>query len=144
MQRVNMSSVKPLGLVVVLIIGVATAISGCSVIRFPGVYRIDVGQGNLITQDMMAKLKLGMSPRQVEFVMGSAMIQDPFHPGRWDYFYSLQTGSGIQAENRLTLYFENGRLARIDDSRYRDPKTVKREFLERQGKAPPPEEEDAE
>ena len=140
-----MNSVKPLSLVVILALVVMTTISGCSVVRFPGVYRIDVGQGNLITQDMTAKLKLGMSPRQVEFVMGSAMIQDPFHPGRWDYFYSLETGSGIQAENRLTLYFENDRLARIDDSRYRDPNKVKQEFLERQGKALPSEEdEDAE
>ena len=51
-------------------------VSGCSTLRFPGVYRIDVGQGNILTQEMVDKLRIGMTPRQVEFVMGSPMIAD--------------------------------------------------------------------
>ncbi len=111
-------------------------LTGCSSLRFPGVYRIDIAQGNLITKDMVEKLKLGMSPRQVEYVMGSAMIQDTFHPDRWDYLYRLETGHGVKVENRLVLYFENDRLARIDNDQYQDPDKVKNKLLIQMGVAP--------
>ena len=80
--------------------------SACSSLRFPGVFRIDVAQGNLITKDMVDKLRVGMTPRQVRYVMGSPMIADTFHPERWDYLYNLETGKGIFIENHLVLYFE--------------------------------------
>ena len=118
------------------ITALAILLSGCSSLRFPGVYRIDIAQGNLITKDMVEKLKLGMSPRQVEYVMGSAMIQDTFHPDRWDYLYRLETGNGVKVENRLALYFENNRLARIDNNQYRDPDKVKNELLLQMGVEP--------
>lgn len=108
----------------------ATAVAGCSSIRFPGVFRIDIGQGNIITADMIEKLKVGMTKRQVEYVMGSAMIQDPFSPERWDYVYSYETGKGSFVENKLTLYFEADRLQRIDDSRLKDPEKVREQLTE--------------
>lgn len=115
--------------------------AGCSSMRFPGVYRIDIGQGNLLTKEMIEKLRLGMTPRQVEYVMGSPMIWDTFHPDRWDYLYSLETGKGLEVTNQLTLYFENERLARIDTSRYKDPDQLRDDLLEQMGmpvpQAPP-------
>lgn len=112
--------------------------TGCSSLRFPGVYRIDVGQGNLITKDMIDKLRVGMTPRQVEYVMGSAMVADTFHPNRWDYIYSLETGKGITMQNQLTLYFNNERLAKIDTSRYKDPEQLRNDLLEQMGLPVPP------
>lgn len=112
--------------------------TGCSSVRFPGVFRIDVGQGNLITKEMIDKLRVGMTPRQVEYVMGSAMITDTFHPDRWDYLYSLETGKGIMMQNQLTLYFENERLARIDTARYKDPEQLRNDLLEQMGLPVPP------
>lgn len=116
-----------------LIFAAITMISGCSSLRFPGVYRIDIGQGNLITKEMIDKLKVGMTPRQVEYVMGSPMIADTFHPDRWDYLYSLETGTGILVQNQLTLYFENERLSRIDESRYKDPDKLRNDLLKQMG-----------
>lgn len=118
---------------------VATLLTaGCSSLRFPGVFRIDVGQGNLITKDMIDKLRLGMTPRQVEYVMGSAMLADTFHPDRWDYLYSLETGKGLMVQNQLTLYFDNERLAKIDTSRYKDPEALRNDLLKQMGLPVPP------
>jgi len=117
-----------------LILLVATLLAGgCSSLRFPGVFRIDVGQGNLITKEMVDKLRVGMTPRQVEYVMGSPMVADTFHPNRWDYIYSLETGKGIQIQNQLTLFFNNERLARIDTSRYKDPEQLRNDLLQQMG-----------
>ena len=116
-----------------LIIALTLATSGCSSLRFPGVFRIDVGQGNLITKEMLDKLRVGMTPRQVEYVMGTPMIADTFHPERWDYIYSLETGKGILVQNQLTLFFENERLAIIDTSRYKDPEALRNDLLQQMG-----------
>ena len=117
-----------------LILLVATLLAGgCSSLRYPGVCRIDVAQGNLITKEMVDKLRVGMTPRQVEYVMGSPMVADTFHPNRWDYIYSLETGKGIQIQNQLTLFFNNERLARIDTSRYKDPEQLRNDLLQQMG-----------
>lgn len=116
-----------------LIIALTLATSGCSSLRFPGVFRIDVGQGNLITKEMLDKLRVGMTPRQVEYVMGAPMVADTFHPERWDYIYSLETGKGILVQNQLTLFFENERLAKIDTSRYKDPEALRNDLLQQMG-----------
>lgn len=120
-----------------LVCVLAVSVTSCSSLRFPGVYRIDVAQGNLLTEEMTDKLRIGMSPKQVEYVMGSPMIADTFHPNRWDYVYSLETGSGIKIDNRLSLHFENDRLAKINDERYRNPNAVRDDMLKQMGQAPP-------
>lgn len=120
-------------LLIILLVFGATLLSGCGSLRFPGVFRIDVGQGNLITSDMVDKLRVGMTPRQVRYVMGSPMIADTFNPSRWDYLYNLETGKGLLVENHLILYFEGERLARIDDSRYKNPEQLRNQVLEQMG-----------
>ena len=75
-----------------LVAGAATvlALGACqSVPMLPGLapYHIDIQQGNVLTQDMVAKLKPGMTRHQVRFVMGTPPITDPFHEDRWDYVY---------------------------------------------------------
>lgn len=108
-----------------VIMGLCTVIlAGCNNLRFPGVFRIDIGQGNIITSEMIEKLKVGMTKRQVEYVMGSAMIKDPFTPNRWDYIYNYETGRGTFVENQLTLYFEGERLQKIDKSKLEKPEEV--------------------
>ena len=67
------------------------ALAGCS---FPGVYKIDIQQGNVVTQDMIDQLRPGMTRRQVRFIMGNPLLVDTFHANRWDYLYSLQPGGG--------------------------------------------------
>ncbi len=89
-------------------------LTGCSGLRFPGVYRIDIEQGNIVTDDMLAKLKAGMDESQVRYVMGTPQLTDPFHADRWVYAYRLQRGGGNGEiiEGKVVLTFENGALAR--------------------------------
>ncbi len=100
-----------------LIITVLTAtqlLAGCSTGRIPFVHRIDIQQGNVVTQDMLSKLEPGMDQDKVRYVMGTPLIMDAFHPERWDYYYSFQKGnSSERQQRRITLYFDKGHLARI-------------------------------
>ncbi len=80
------------------------ALAGCS---FPGVYKIDIQQGNVVTQDMIDQLRPGMTRRQVRFIMGNPLIVDTFHANRWDYLYSIQPGGGRRQQERVSLFFND-------------------------------------
>ena len=101
------------------------SLSGCSTDKIPGVYRIDIQQGNDVTQDMINQLKPDMTKVQVAYVMGTPLLIDTFHPDRWDYIYSFHPGNGNREERRLTLYFIDDKLNRIEG----DIRTVERENL---------------
>lgn len=95
-----------------LIVVMALVLGACSVprLQFPGVYKIDIQQGNIITQEMVDQLRPGMTKRQVIFVMGTPLVRDPFDQDRWDYVYSYQPGGGIRGQERITMFFENDLL----------------------------------
>lgn len=80
------------------------ALAGCS---FPGVYKIDIQQGNVVTQDMIDQLRPGMTRKQVRFIMGNPLLTDTFHADRWDYLYSLQPGGGERQQERMTIVFNS-------------------------------------
>ena len=84
-------------------------LAGCA--EFPGVYKIDVPQGNIITQEMVDQLRPGMTQSQVRYVMGTPLITDSFNKNRWDYLYRLTKGDGTITQERITLQFnEAGKL----------------------------------
>lgn len=88
-----------------MIMGLLT-FSGCSV------YKIDIQQGNIITQDMINQLRPGMTKAQIKYLMGTPLIQDPFHANRWDYIYSIQPGGGALRQENVVLSFDaNEQLA---------------------------------
>lgn len=78
-----------------------------------GVYRLDIQQGNIFTQEMVNQLKPGMTPSQVRFVMGTPLVTDTFTQNRWDYYYSLRIPGEKKVERHLTLYFSDEKLARL-------------------------------
>ena len=86
---------------------VILTLSACSKDKIPGVYRIDIQQGNQVTQEMLSKLEPGMTKSQVSFVMGTPMLIDVFHPNRWDYIYSFHPGNGQREQRRITLFFDD-------------------------------------
>ena len=92
-------------------------LAACSSTSFtsylPTPYKLDIQQGNVITQDMMAKLKPGMTKSQVRFILGSPPITDMFHTNRWDYVYILKAGGKVKEERKLTLFFDNDQLTRV-------------------------------
>lgn len=91
------------------------ALTGCGIpnLQFPGVYKVPIQQGNLITQEMVDQLRPGMTPRQVIFVMGTPLVRDPFHQERWDYVYNYEPGGGVRGQERITVFFENDLLSHI-------------------------------
>ncbi|MGA8863895.1 MAG: outer membrane protein assembly factor BamE [Gallionella sp.] len=78
-------------------------------------YKMDIRQGNYVTPAMRSNLKIGMTKPQVLFVMGTPLIQDVFHQNRWDYVYRYEHARKIVDKQRMTLYFEDDKLARIVD-----------------------------
>ena len=76
-------------------------------------YRIDVRQGNFVTQEMVAQLKPGLSREQVRFILGSPLVADIFHGDRWDYVYSYKQGYGEAQQRTLTVFFQDNKLTRV-------------------------------
>lgn len=91
----------------------ASTLAGCTGKHIPFVYRIDIPQGNVITQEMVDQLQKGMDRQRVAYVMGTSLLVDVFHQDRWDYVYRLKPGRGKPTERRISLYFENDQLVRI-------------------------------
>ena len=89
-------------------------LSACGFVGFPGVYKIDVEQGNIVTQEMVDQLKPGMSRRQVRFILGTPLIEDPFNQARWDYPYVKRNGMKVLSESRLMVYFDGDSLVRYE------------------------------
>lgn len=78
------------------------------------VYKVEVQQGNVVSQDMIDKLKPGMTRSQVRFVLGTPLVTDAFHPNRWDYYYYLRGSKEKTGETqRLTLIFRNDTLMSV-------------------------------
>jgi outer membrane protein assembly factor BamE len=90
-----------------------TFLSACGFVGFPGVYKINVEQGNIIDQEMADQLKPGMSRRQVRFILGTPLVEDTFNPDRWDYLYVKRNGADILSESHLTITFEGDTLLSV-------------------------------
>ena len=76
-------------------------------------YKIDIQQGNVVTQEMVAKLKPGLTKAQVRFIMGTPLITDAFHANRWDYVYRFQKAGKLMEERKLALFFDEDLLQRV-------------------------------
>lgn len=94
-------------------------LAACSNVQMPDVasvitpYRIDIRQGNYVTQEMVAQLKPGMSRDQVRFILGTPLVADIFHADRWDYIYSFKPGRGEVQLRRFAVFFADNKLARV-------------------------------
>jgi len=82
-------------------------LSSCSI---PRIFQVVVSQGNLVDQEMLDKLEIGMTESQVKFVMGTPLISDTFYPNRWDYFTSVTQGENTYTNQKITLYFKDNKL----------------------------------
>ena len=94
----------------------ATAICGCSSVpRIVNEYKIDIQQGNVLTQEMVSQLKPGQTKDQVRFILGTPVLMDMFHANRWDYVYRLQKGStGVAETRKFSVFFDaDGKLSRV-------------------------------
>ena len=98
----------PFGLAVVL------ALSACGSLEFPGVYKLTIQQGNIVSQEMIDRLKPGMTRSQVQFVLGNPVLADSFERDRWNYVYTIDIPGQAIIERELIIVFENDRLLRFE------------------------------
>jgi outer membrane protein assembly factor BamE len=98
----------------ILLISLAiVCVSACSFVGFPGVYKLNNEQGNIVTQEMADQLKPDMTRRQVRFILGTPLVADTFNPDRWDYIYVKRNGADVLSESRLTVEFEGDNLVQL-------------------------------
>jgi outer membrane protein assembly factor BamE len=88
-------------------------VAGCS---FPGVYKINVQQGNIITQKMLDKLKPGMTPNQVHFVLGTPILKDLFNKNKETYLYTFQNAGGKIQKQNITVYYAQNKMTHFTGS----------------------------
>ena len=100
------------------LLGMALLGTACSNVPL-GVYRVDVQQGNVLTEEMLAQLTPGMEKRKVRFLLGTPILVDTFNQDRWDYIYTFARGGGTIEQRQVTLFFEDERLARIEGDVHR-------------------------
>ena len=109
-------------------------LASCGSVRLPFVnltpYRMEIQQGNFVSQEMVSQLKSGMTKDQVRFILGTPLITDSFHADRWDYIFRRQRVNSDELEQRqIAVFFEEGRLKRVDGdvkpAQSADPSAVK-------------------
>jgi outer membrane protein assembly factor BamE len=77
-------------------------------------YRPDIQQGNFVSSEMLAQLKLGQTRDQVKFILGTPLLTDIFHAQRWDYPFYLARGDGELTTARVTIYFKDDKVVKFD------------------------------
>lgn len=114
---------RRLGAIVVLAVA-AAGFGGCATIdkytpswRSFGVYKIDINQGNYLSQDQVDKLKVGMTPQQVRMTLGTPLIEFPFTHDRWDYIYEYARQGAVREHRKFTVWFDDAKLARWEGDR---------------------------
>jgi len=84
-----------------------TLVSAC-------VYRVDVQQGNLLEDNDVDAVQVGMTRSQVRFLLGTPVVEDTFHRDRWDYIYYFRQGrKRVVDRNWLIVYFDGDRVREI-------------------------------
>jgi outer membrane protein assembly factor BamE len=86
------------------------AIAACAVLLAGCVYKIDIQQGNYVTQDQVQKLKPGMTRTEVRQALGTPLLQDVFHNDRWDYYFSQTKGPKPGDKKQFSLFFKEDKV----------------------------------
>jgi outer membrane protein assembly factor BamE len=113
-------------------------------------YRIDIVQGNAVTQEQAALIKPGLTRLQVKDVLGTPLVADPFHATRWDYIFTLRRPGAEPQRRSVIVTFEGDVVKAIEApalpserefvasiSRFRDARAPKLELSEEERAALP-------
>ena len=106
------SSSAALALAAALTAGCATIDTYAPTLRSFGVYKLDINQGNYISQDMVDKLKVGQSRQQVRLILGTPLLVTVFRDDRWDYSYLFNRQGRTVEQRNFTVYFVDDKVAR--------------------------------
>ncbi|TAL26355.1 MAG: outer membrane protein assembly factor BamE [Aquabacterium sp.] len=77
-------------------------------------YRIEIVQGNVVTQEMMAQIQPGLGRAQVRDILGSPLLTDVFHADRWDYVFAIRRPGTEVQQRRVSVFFEGDKVARFE------------------------------
>ena len=99
------------------ILAIAVSTNACTT-WLPEAHHLEIQQGNVIKQESRDLLQSGMTKQKVLSLLGKPILQDPYHPNRWDYIYRLKSDAIGAQSSRLTLFFEDDNLIRIDDTEF--------------------------
>ncbi|MFL2698068.1 MAG: outer membrane protein assembly factor BamE [Gammaproteobacteria bacterium] len=94
----------------ILLLAISTS---CSM---PELFQVVINQGNLVDEEMLGKLEVGLTESQVKYILGTPLISDTFNPKRWDYYTAVSKGDVVFSESKISLYFEEGKLIRWEGS----------------------------
>jgi outer membrane protein assembly factor BamE len=91
--------------------GILLVSTGC-------VYRANISQGNIVEEEDLDQVEVGMTRNQVRFLLGTPMVDDPFHRDRWDYVYYIKIGrNDATAKRWVTISFEGDTVSEIQRNR---------------------------
>ena len=82
----------------------------CAILLGGCVYRIEIQQGNYITQDVAAKMKAGMTRTEVRQLLGTPLLTDVFHADRWDYYFHQARGSKASDRKVFSVFFKDDKV----------------------------------
>lgn len=98
-----------------VLLSAALLLAGCGYVPLITPYRMEIQQGNMVNQEMVSKLAVGMTKEQVRFILGTPLIVDPFRVDRWDYVFSRQQENRTEVEKRrVVVFFEDNKLKRLE------------------------------
>jgi outer membrane protein assembly factor BamE len=96
---------------IVIVLGMLLGSAGC-------VYRLNISQGNIVEEEDLDKVELGMTRNQVRFLLGTPMVADSFHQDRWDYVYFVKIGRNDATGKRwVTVVFDGDTVSEIQRNR---------------------------
>ena len=89
-------------------------------------YKAEIAQGNFVSKEQVAALKIGMPRLQVADILGTPLLVSVFHADRWEYVFSLKRQGIDTPSYKLTVYFKGDALDKIDGSNM----PTEQEFIE--------------
>lgn len=116
-----------------LLLATAGLLAGCSSLQSSdnllGIitpYRVEVVQGNVLTQEQVAQVQPGMTREQVRDQLGSPLLTDIFHADRWDYVFTIRRQGAEPQRRSVVVRFDGDRMTSLQTS---DSLPTEREFV---------------
>lgn len=113
-----------------IIFALTSCLAGCAAWFDPLAYKLPTRQGNVIEQKQLDQLKIGMTPDQVKFLLGTPLAASPFRDDRWDYVGYYKSPRGQVSSRTVSLFFDKGKLARMDGNTLASTDRAEQQALE--------------
>ncbi|HHT7855409.1 outer membrane protein assembly factor BamE [Pasteurella multocida] len=83
----------------------ALSVTACSTVD-KLVYRIDVPQGNYLEAATVKQLQVGMNAAQVQYLLGTPVLVEPFEQSKWYYVFLQQKAYQKPEQHTLVVNFD--------------------------------------